>query len=166
MRRLLIIPLTCLSFAVMAQIGWKTYSPYGTVYNNWSQYDQLRHECGYYPEGRNPYPPDLSIKESKKTRKKKRKARKRGYPLPVTNMEVLTDRKKLAITVAIDAENKEAFHLKLINAEGRVVQSYLHLSPKSVKEFEMHRHQPGNYKLNVYAGIERRLLSSFTVKRY
>lgn len=165
MRKLLILTFTSFSIALMAQSNWKATS-FGIVYDNCYQCMELSAEYGNYPDRLYAYRPDLLVKESRKTRKKKRKARKKKYQLPVTNMQVLTDREKLAITVAIDTDNKEIFHLKLINAQGKVVKSYLHLSPKSIKEFKMHTQRPGNYKLNLYAGIERRLLNSYTVKWY
>ena len=112
MRKLITGMLTCLAITCMAQFAWKDNLSYGTVYDTWDHNYRMQKECGYYPEGRNSYPADIWVKESRKSRKYKRKARKKGYQVAKANMEILTDRKNLAITVSIDAKKKEAFQFK------------------------------------------------------
>jgi len=167
MRKLLILAGVCFAISVMGQSKWRNIPGYGSNAIGFCPLEQMYDEETYYPmEDKFYYPPDMRVKESRKTRKKKRKARKRNQQLVKTNLKVIPDYEKLSITVSIDAENKEAFHLKLINEKGKVIQSYLHLSSKTTKEIEILPIKPGNYSLKLYAGLERRLVSSYDVNRY
>lgn len=167
MRKLLILAGLCLAVSAMGQSKWRNIPGYRNMAVGYCPLETMYHDDAYYPtQDKFLYPPDMSVKESRKTRKKKRRARKFSQQLAKANIKVTPNYENLSITVSIDAENKEAFHLKLVDGKGKIVQSYLHLSPKSTKEFEILRIKPGTYSLNLYAGIERRLVSSYDVNRY
>ena len=167
MRKLLILAGLCFAVSAMGQSKWRNIPGYSSMANGFCPLEQMYDDEAYYPmRDKFLYPPDMRVKESRKIRKKKRRAKKFSRQLAKTNLKVVPDYKNLSITVSIDAENKEAFHLKLVDGKGKVIQSYLHLSPKSTKEFEILPIKPGNYRLNLYTGLERRLVSSYDVNRY
>ncbi len=170
MRKLLLLVALCATLPSFAQYNWYTMRDCGPVIDS---HDLMRNtyeeEDLFNLEGRHAYQPGVWVKESRKSRKQRRKARKaRRYATPITptNFKVVPNDATLKIIASIDMDNKEAFHLKLVDSDGRVVQSYIHLPSKVEKEFPLLKLKPGKYHLNLYAGIGRRLLTSYDVNRY
>ena len=113
------------------------------------------------------YQPDMSIRESRKTRKKLRKARRGQKRMVKANFEVVPDRENLTVTAHLDAETETSYHIKLTTKKGKkVVKSFLHLSPQTVQEIQLMQLLPGKYELSLYAGVERKLLRRYDVNRY
>lgn len=165
MRKLLVLASICFVLNATAQRNWKNYTDYhrSTIdpYSHMMdmQYDD---EFSYAMN----YQPDMSIRESRKTRKKLRKARKGKKQLAKANFKVVTDRDQLTVTAYLDAAESSSYHLKLTTKKGKVIKSFLHLSPQTVQEIKLMQLLPGKYQLSLYAGIERRLLSRYDVNRY
>ncbi len=165
MRKLLL--LACLGFALnaTAQQNWKNYSSYrSSTIDPYSCMMELKYDDEFYYTM--DYKPDMSIKESRKTRRKLRKARKGRKQLAKANFKVVPDRDQLTVTAYLDAETESSYHLKLTTNKGKVIKSFLHLSPQTVQEIKLMQLLPGKYQLSLYAGIERKLLSRYDVNRY
>lgn len=165
MRKLLVFAGLCLALNVCAQHNWQNYAKYrtSTVDPYHCMMDMKYDDEFSYSMA---YQPDMSIKESRKTRKKLRKARRGKKRLAKTNFKVVPDREQLTVTAYLDAEEKESYHLKLTTNKGKVIKSFLHLSPQTVQEIRLMQLLPGKYQLSLYAGIERRLLSRYDLNRY
>jgi hypothetical protein len=154
----------CIALQLNAQRDWVNYHNQCPIIDNHDWMRAMSHDDEFsYVQN---YKPDMLVKESRKTRRKLRKARRGKKRLAKTNFKVVSNRKKLAITAYIDAEDKKSYHLKLTNKKGKVIKSYLHLSPKTIQEIQLMQLMPGKYELSLYAGIERRLMSRYKVNRY
>lgn len=164
MRKLLLLASVCFVLNATAQKNWKNYShPPRTVDSHTWMMDMSHDDEFTYTLD---YKPDMSIKESRKTRKRLRKARKGRKQLAKANFKVIPDRDQLTVTAFLDAEDQSSYHLKLTNNKGKVIKSFLHLSPQTVQEIQLMQLLPGKYRLSLYAGIERRLISRYDVNRY
>lgn len=164
MRKLLLLAGLCFALNATAQRTWVNYQNQCSVIdaNDWMLDMRYDDEFSYSMN----YQPDMSLRESRKTRKKLRKARKGKKRLAKTNFKVVPDREKLTVTAYLDAEETLPYHLKLTTQKGKVVKSFLHLSPQTIQEIRLMQLMPGKYQLSLYAGIERRLVSRYNVNRY
>ncbi len=164
MRKLLILAGVCFVLNATAQRDWKNYSPNSSTIDSHSWMEDMCYddEFTYTLD----YKPDMSIRESRKTKRRLRKARKGKNRLANANFEVIPDRDQLTVTAFLDATDQSSYHLKLTNKKGKVIKSFLHLSPQTVQEIQLMQLLPGKYQLSLYAGIERRLVSRYDVNRY
>ena len=165
MRKRLLLTGICFALNLSAQKNWNSYNRSHSIADEYSWMDEMRYddEFSYSMD----YQPDMSIRESRKTRKKLRKARKGQKRLVKTNFKVVPDRENLTVTAHLDAETETSYHLKLTTKkEKKVVKSFLHLSPQTVQEIQLMQLMPGKYQLSLYAGIERRLIRRYDVNRY
>lgn len=165
MRKLLLLAGICFALNLSAQKNWNQYDRNRSVMNEYDWMDEMRHDDEFsYGMG---YQPDMSIKESRKTRKKLRRAKKGQKRLAKTNFTVVPNRENLTVTAHLYAETETSYHLKLTTKKGKkVVKSFLHLSPLTVQEIQLMQLLPGKYELSLYAGVERRLLRRYDVNRY
>jgi len=165
MRKLLVLAGICCTLNLSAQKNWSQYDRNSSIMDEYSWMDEMRYddEFSYSMD----YQPDMSIRESRKTRKKLRRARRGQRRLAKTNFNVVPDRENLTVTAHLDAETETSYHLKLTTKKGKkVVKAFLHLSPKTVQEIQLMQLLPGKYQLSLYAGVERRLVSRYDVNRY
>lgn len=164
MRKLLILAGVCFVLNATAQRDWKNYSQnHNTIDSHTWMMDMCYDDEFTYTLD---YKPDMAIRESRKTKRRLRKARKGKKQLAKTNFRVVPNRDQLTLTAFLDATDQSSYHLKLTNNKGKVIKSFLHLSPKTVKEIQLMQLLPGKYQLSLYAGIERRLVSRYDVNRY
>lgn len=164
MRKLLLLAALCFAIHASAQRTWQTNHNYNPSFSDFDYFDELRHETQFAMGSK--YQPDLVVKESKKVRRKLRKARKGKKHLAKANFEVVPDRKKLVVTAYLDGMTETAYHLKLTTRKGKVIKSFTHLSPQTIQEIQLMLLSPGKYQLSLYAGIERRLMSTYDINRY
>lgn len=164
MRKLLVLAGVCFVLNVSAQRTWANYENHCPVLDSHDWMMEMRYDDEFsYSMA---YQPDMSVKESRKTRKKLRNARKAKRQLAKANFKIVPDRKNLTVTAHLDAKDQTAYHLKLTTRKGKVIKSFLHLSPQTVQEIKLMQLLPGKYQLSLYAGIERRLISRYDVNRY
>lgn len=164
MRKLLILAGVCFVLNATAQGNWKNRNFNSSTIDShtWMMDMCYDDEFTYTVD----YQPDMSIRESRKTKRKLRKARRGKKKLAKANFKVVPDREQLTVTAYLDAEDESNYHLKLTTKKGKVVKSFLHLSPQTVQEIQLMQLMPGKYKLSLYAGIERRLVSRYDLNRY
>ena len=164
MRKLLLLAAVCFALNASAQQNWQFYKNHCPSLDSHDWMMNMRYDDPFsYAQN---YQPNMSVKESRKVRKKLRKARKGRKKLAKTNFQLVPNRKNLTITAYLDAEDQSSYHIKLLTRKGKVIKSFTHLSPKTVQKIQMLQLLPGKYHLNLYAGIERRLMSTYNVNRY
>ena len=165
MRKLLLLASICFALNLSAQKNWNQYDRNRSIMDEYSWMEEMRYddEFSYSMD----YQPDMSVRESRKTRKKLRRAKRGQKHLVKTNFSIVPDRENLTVTAHIDAETETSYHLKLTTKKGKkVVKSFLHLSPQTVQEIQLMQLLPGKYQLSLYAGVERKLISRYDVNRY
>lgn len=167
MRKLILLAGLCIAFNLNAQRTWVHYQNNCPIVDAHDWMNEMQYD-DEFSVGID-YRPDMSFKESRKTRKAKkrlRKARKKGSQLAEADFKIIPDRENLKVMALINSEKEEAYHIKLTNRKGKVIQSYLHLSPQTMQEIKLMQLMPGKYQLSLYAGIERRLITRYDVNRY
>lgn len=164
MRKLLFLAGICFALNVTAQRNWVNYHSNCPVMDAHDWMDEMRYddEFSYSLD----YKPDLSFKESRKTKRRLRKARRGAKRLAKASHKFVPDRDNLTVTAYLDGDDQASYHLKLTDRKGKVIQSYLHLSPQTIQEIQLITLMPGKYQLSLYSGIERSLVSRYDVNRY
>lgn len=164
MRKLLLLAAVCFAINASAQRTWQSNQNYNPSFDDFDYFDELRSNNPFAMGQK--YQADLVVKESKRVKRKLRKARKGKKHLAKANLEVIPNREKLVITAYLDGTEETAYHLKLTNRKGKVIKSFTHLSSQTIQEIQLLQVLPGKYQLSLYAGIERRLMSTYDVNRY
>lgn len=165
MRKLLLLTGILFALNLSAQNSWQQHNRNRSIMNEYDWMDEMRYDDEFSYSMN--YQPDMSIKESRKTRKKLRRAKKGQKRLAKTNFMIVPDRENLTVTAHLDAETETSYHLKLTTKKGKkVIKSFLHLTPQTVQEIQLMQLLPGKYQLSLYAGVERRLLHRYDVNRY
>lgn len=165
MRKLLLLAGICFALNLSAQKNWNQYDRNHSIMDEYDWMDEMRYddEFSYSMD----YQPDMSIRESRKTKRKLRKARKGRKQLAKTNFRVIPDRENLTVTAHLYGQEADSYHLKLTTKKGKkVVKAFLHLSPLTIQEIQLMQLLPGKYQLSLYAGVERRLVKRYDVNRY
>lgn len=165
MRKLLLLTSICFTVNLFAQRDWYQYDQNRVIMDEYDWMDEMRYDDEF--SFSMDYQPDMSIKESRKTKRKLKRAKRGQKRMVKANFAIIPDREKLTVTAHLDAETATSYHIKLTTKKGKkVVKSFLHLSPQTVQEIQLMQLLPGKYQLSLYAGVERKLLRRFDVNRY